>query len=229
MYEVVLSTMAPPPITEGYVNFEVPSIDKMCHTYYKIIGTLKPGVRPFIALHGGPGCNSEYLEILSDITRDRQIPLVLYDQIGGGLSTHLPEKAGDTTFWTIQLFIDELNNLLRKLGITEYDLLGHSWGGTLAVSHAIQQPPWLRNLILFSCDASTQLLEKGQVELRARLPKEVREALEKYEEDGEATPEYRKAKEYYKKHHMCTLDPMPEAIVRAFQWAAKDPTVPVTM
>lgn len=221
--------MASPSVTEGYIDFEVPSVSTVCQTYYKVIGTLAPGVPPFIALHGGPGCNSEYLEILSDVTAGQPNPLILYDQIGGGLSAHLPDKSGDTSFWTIQLFIDELNNLLRKLNIAEYDLLGHSWGGTLAVSYAVKQSQGLRNLILFSCDASTQLLEKGQVALRAKLPKEVREALERYEEDGKVTPEYKKAKGYYNKHHMCTLDPMPQAIARAFEWAAKDPTVPVTM
>jgi L-proline amide hydrolase len=217
-------------VIDGYIHFEVGSISKACQTYYKIIGTLKAGVRPLVALHGGPGCNSEYLEILTDVTKGQPGFLILYDQVGGGLSTHLPEKNGDTVFWTIQLFLDELDNLLTKLKIEEYDLLGHSWGGTLAVSHAVRRPAGLRNLILFSCDPSTQLLEQCQdVELKPRFPKEVREALEKYDEDGEVTPEYRKAREYYNKHHQCTIDPVPDAVVRAFQWVAEDPTVPLTM
>ncbi|TEB33460.1 proline-specific peptidase [Coprinellus micaceus] len=191
-------------VIDGYINFEVGSISKACKTYYKIIGTPESW--------GQPGF------------------LILYDQVGGGLSTHLPEKNGDTGFWTIQLFLDELDNLLTKLKIEEYDLLGHSWGGALAVSHAVRRPPGLRNLILFSCDPSTQLLEQCQdVELKPRFPKEVREALEKYDEDGEVTPEYRKAREYYNKHHQCTIDPAPDAVVRAFQWVAEDPTVPLTL
>ena len=76
---------------------------------------------------GGPGVNHSYLLILSDLTKAHGIPLVLYDQLGNGLSTHLPEKMGDVGFWTEGLFLDELDNLLKHLGIQDdYDLLGHS-------------------------------------------------------------------------------------------------------
>jgi pimeloyl-ACP methyl ester carboxylesterase len=80
-----------------------------------------------VALHGGPGVNHGYLLILSDLTQTYSIPLVVYDQIGTGYSTHLPEKRGDTSFWTEELFLAELNNLLTYLRIKDdYDLLGHS-------------------------------------------------------------------------------------------------------
>ena len=61
------------------------------------------------------------------------IPLILYDQIGNGLSTHLPEKKGDEEFWTEDLFHRELENLLAALKLDEsgYDLIGHSWGGMM--------------------------------------------------------------------------------------------------
>jgi pimeloyl-ACP methyl ester carboxylesterase len=53
------------------------------------------------------------------------IPVIMYDQLGCGNSTHLQEKNGDGTFWTISLFLSELDNLLRHLGIQdEYYLLG---------------------------------------------------------------------------------------------------------
>lgn len=56
------------------------------------------------------------------------IPIVFYDQIGNGESTHIKDKPAD--FWNPELFMDELDNLLKHLGIYEnFDLLGHSWGG----------------------------------------------------------------------------------------------------
>ncbi|TEB33461.1 proline-specific peptidase [Coprinellus micaceus] len=214
---------------EGYVGFEVPYLSRTCQTYYKIIGTLHHGVPPLIAIAGGPSCGSEYFEILSDVTEGRPKTLVLYDQLGSGRSTHLPETLGDTVLWTVQLFLDELHNLHEKLGIDKYDLLGHSWGGTIATSYAVQRPPGLRNLIIFSSQPSTQLLMEGHAEIRSILPREIREALDKYEEDGRATPEYRKGREYYTMHHMCMIVPMPPPIVMAFAWASKDPTVSLTM
>lgn len=216
-------------VHEGYVDFEVKSISQVCQTYYKIIGELKPGVRPFIALHGGPGVSSDYLEILADVTRGRPSPLVIYDQIGNARSTHLPEKMGDADFWSIQLFIDELKNLTSKLGVEEYDLLGHSWGGMLAAEVAVRQPPGLKHLVIMSSPASMTLWEEAQSVLRSKLPKDIQEVLDKYEEDGVDTPEYQAAVQYYYAHHLCLVNPSPEPIARCMDWIEKDPTVYLTM
>ena len=60
----------------------------------------------------------------------RTRPVVHYDQIGNGRSTHLPDKPAG--FWTPGLFLDELANLLDRLGIAgDYHLFGQSWGGML--------------------------------------------------------------------------------------------------
>jgi len=57
-----------------------------------------------------------------------RIPVILYDQLGIGASSHYPGVPKD--FWVPELFMDELDNLTRALGIHEdFDLLGHSWGG----------------------------------------------------------------------------------------------------
>lgn len=117
-------------VVEGEVEFVVPAAGKLCKTWYKIVGDLHASVsrRPLVALHGGPGVNHGYLFILTDLTTAHGIPLVLYDQLGSGYSTHLPEKMGDVEFWTEQLFLDELDNLLSHLGIQDnYDILGHSY------------------------------------------------------------------------------------------------------
>jgi hypothetical protein len=47
---VDLSTL---PVTEGFAPFNVPAAGKPCQTYYKIIGDLKGGKRPLVALNGG--------------------------------------------------------------------------------------------------------------------------------------------------------------------------------
>ncbi|KAJ3535616.1 hypothetical protein NMY22_g6408 [Coprinellus aureogranulatus] len=64
---------------------------------------------------------------------------------------------------------------------------------------------------------------------KSKFPKELRDALDKFEEDGKATPEYQQAMGYYWSHHLCTLDPMPQPIANGFGWVAKDPTVQMTM
>jgi L-proline amide hydrolase len=69
----------------------------------------------------------------------------------------LSEKKGDGSFWTVDLFLKELENLLGHLGITgEYDLDGHSAGGVLASEWAARRPKGLRKLVLSSTPASSK-------------------------------------------------------------------------
>lgn len=81
----------------------------------------------------------------------------MYDQLGCGRSTHLPEKKGDHDFWTPELFLLELDNLLAHIGIqNDYDILGQSWGGQLAAEHAVRQPKGLKNLVIANSLASSE-------------------------------------------------------------------------
>lgn len=214
-----------PPVTEGYVPFAVP--EKPCQTYYKVVGDLNSGATPLVALHGGPGVNHEYLLILADLG----VPLVVYDQIGSGKSTHYPEKMGDTSFWNDQLFLDELDAVLEYLGIRDnYDLAGHSWGGMCAARHAVRQPRGLRRLILMSTPADMRLWVEAQNHLRKLLPQEVQDVMEKNEKAGTTgSKEYQEVMGVFYAHYLCTLVPMPEAIANGFAEIAKDPTVYLTM
>jgi pimeloyl-ACP methyl ester carboxylesterase len=91
------------------------------------------GIPPLLVLHGGPGVPHNGLRPLRHLATTHSISVILYDQIGCCRSTHLPEKKGDRSFWTVDLFLKELQNLLEHLEIKgEYDLYGHSAGGVLA-------------------------------------------------------------------------------------------------
>lgn len=153
------------PISEGEVAFEVPDAGKPCKTWYKILGSLEDTTAPvLIGLHGGPGSGHEYLTPLADLYRPYGIPTVLYDQIGCGRSTHLREKMGDAKFWSFDLFIRELDNLVDHLKLREkgFFLLGQSWGGVLGASYAMSRgegksPPGLKKLVICSGPSSIPL------------------------------------------------------------------------
>ena len=70
-------------------------------TWYQVTGDLSSGRTPLVALHGGPGVAHNYLKPMEELAQDGW-PLVLYDQLGCGLSTHLPNAPRH--FWTIELF-----------------------------------------------------------------------------------------------------------------------------
>lgn len=195
-------------------------------TWYKVVGDLTCGVRPLVVVHGGPAFPHLYVRSYATLWETIGIPVVLYDQIGCGESTHLREKPKE--FWTFELFIAELENLVAKLGIQEgFDLLGHSWGGALAASYVLaRQPRGLKRLILSNTYASMRLWEEGCRRLIEKLPKEVKETIERCERDGTtASTEYKEAELVFLRRHAITLNPMPADLQLTIAELEKDNTV----
>ena len=162
--------------TELKIPFSVPGVDKECFTWCKIFGALEGAARrPLVVVHGGPGMCHDYLLPLADLSAAGTV-VVFYDQLGGGRSTHLPERTGDTAFWTEELFMAEVDNPVRHLGIQDnYSLLGQSWGGMLASRHASRRPKGLQRLIISDSPANMRLFEKGaHDDLIPKLPPDVR-------------------------------------------------------
>lgn len=189
------------------------------------------------ALHGGPGSGHNYLTPLGDLyAAPYNIPTLLYDQIGCGKSTHLREKKGDEAFWSFDLFISELNNLIDNLGIRErgFYLFGTSWGAVLAAEYAMRQPSdtpsGLKKLILQGGPASIPLFEQGLKGLLAKLPPDVRQTLEECDRRGDhESEEFQKAAKVFTTKHVCSLDPPPEEIRASFKNIKDDSTVYLTM
>ncbi|KAF9245306.1 Alpha/Beta hydrolase protein [Melanogaster broomeanus] len=219
-----MSSATLPEFVEGEAPFSVPGAGKECKTWYKVSGDLKSGIRPLVVLHGGPGCTHEYLEVVSQLTNLYSIPVVLYDQLGNGRSTHLQERNGDVKFWTTQLFIDELHNLLTHLGI--HDDLQRMLGAAFAT----QQPKGLHKLVIADSPASMKLWMEVAADLRLKLSQDVQDALNKHEAEGTTThEEYLAATQTFYDNFLCRVKPMPPALKAAFDWVDKDPTVYMTM
>lgn len=189
-------------VTEGTIPFVYQG--ETHQTWYKIFGDLTASTRtPLVALHGGPGLSHDYLVSLGDLTNSG-VPVILYDQIGNGHSTHLRDKP--KSFWTIDLFIDELVNLLTHFKIIDkFDIIGHSWGGMLGTEFEVRrQPAGLQRLILTNSLASMSLWNESNVLLRKNFPKDVQEGLEA----GMSDPKrYTEALLKFHAVHGCTIKP----------------------
>lgn len=204
-------------VQEGYADFQGHQ------TWYRVTGELASGRLPLVVAHGGPGCTHDYVDSFKDLAA-RGWPVVHYDQLGNGRSTHL--RGINPDFWTVALFLDELNNLLRHLGIRQYVLLGQSWGGMLAAEHGVRQPEGLRGLVIANSPASMALWREAAAGLRAELPVEVQATLERHEAAGTTdSPEYRAASEVFYARHVCRVQPMPAEVARTFAAIDADPTV----
>jgi L-proline amide hydrolase len=156
-------------------------------------------------------------------------PVIHYDQLGAGQSTHLPDKGAD--FWTVDLFLDELDNLLSHLGIRgRYHLIGQSWGGMLGAEHAINQPSGLRSLVIADSPASMDLWVSEANRLREDLPAEIQKVLLKHEEaETTDSDEYVEAEKAFYNRHVCRVVPNPPEVTESFDNIVKDPTVYHTM
>ncbi|MGW8984844.1 proline iminopeptidase-family hydrolase [Streptomyces parvus] len=197
-------------------------------TWYRLTGTPGRGRPAVVVVHGGPGSTHDYLIGLSSLSEDGW-PVVHYDQLGNGGSTHLPDAGAD--FWTVGLFLEELDNLLRHLGVADdYVLVGQSWGGMLAARHAADRPAGLRGLVIANSPASYPLWRQEMEVLRAALPPGVDATLRSHEAAGTThTEEYAEAVRVFNDRHVCRVRPLPPAYVASVMETANDPTVYHTM
>ena len=203
-------------------------------TWYRVDGPLEAddpdAPAPLVCLHGGPGVPHDYIESLAELHAETGRTVILYDQLGCGRSEHLPDA--DPGFWTVDLFKHELERVLEALGVAGgYHLLGQSWGGMLAMEHAIDQPAGLLSLVIANSPPSMDLWVREANRLREALPAEVQATLLRHEADGTTDdPAYEEAMMAFYERHVCRLpQPWPDEVQRSFAALAEDPTVYRTM
>ena len=197
-------------------------------TWYRVSGDLSAPRLPLVVAHGGPGGTHDYVDSFKELAR-RDRAVIHYDQIGNGKSTHLPDEGAD--FWTVDFFLGELDALLNHLGIAgRYALLGQSWGGMLSAEHAVRRPAGLKALILANSLASMPLWIAAGKELRATLPADVQETLNRHEAAATTDhPDYLAATRVFYDRHLCRVVPWPPEVARTFAAIDNDPTVYRTM
>jgi len=197
-------------------------------TWYRVVGDLKSSKTPVMVLHGGPGAGHNYCEPIAEVLAQTGRAAVLYDQIGCGNSTHLPDKPKE--FWTPELFMEELVLLTEHLGISsKYNIVGQSWGGMLGMQFAITKPKGLNALVVADSPASMEVWVSEANKLRKELPPEVEATLLKHEAAGTTEdPEYVAAVDVFYSRHLCRI-PQPPYVVASFEQLAADPTVYHTM
>ena len=211
--------MAAVQTTEAYLPF------REYRTWYRITGSLESEKLPLVVAHGGPGCTHDYVDSFKGIAALDGRAVIHYDQLGNGHSTRLPDKGPD--FWTPALFLEELDALLKHLGIQDrYAFLGQSWGGMLGAEHAVRQPKGLKALVVANSPANMHTWVAEANRLREELPQDVQDTLLKHEEAGTITdPEYIAASRVFYDRHVCRVTPWPDDVARTFAAMDEDNTV----
>ncbi len=129
---------------------------------------------PLLIINGGPGLNSDgFQELAQKLSGHNRV--IIYDQRGTGHSV-LPVI--DSSSITMALMLDDIESLRKGLGIQQWIVLGHSFGGMLASYYATQRPSEIRGMILSSSGGiDLDLLNYVNANINARLTKEQRDSF----------------------------------------------------
>lgn len=179
-------------------------------THFRVIGNgaTQPAL---LCVHGGPAFGSEYLLSLATIGQTGR-KVVFYDQLGCGASGH-PEANFN---WSLPLFVEELEAVRDAAELEQYHVLGHGWGGVIALEHALRRPAGLAGLVLASTVPSIPGWRAALAGLVARLPGEVRRSLEGLGcADASASAACRGLLDIVLRHHFCRMNPWPDVLERA--------------
>ncbi len=145
--------------------------------------------------------------------------MVFYDQIGCGRSDH-PD---DPALWVMDTFVDEVATIREALGLDRVHLLGHSWGGWLALEYALRSPAGLASLVLASTCACLPAFAAETRRLKESLPPEVQKVIDRHEAEGTIDdPAYAQATMSFYTQWMCRLDPFPEHLMRSVSSLSED-------
>jgi proline iminopeptidase len=100
----------------------------------------REGSGPTLVCHpGGPGFSASSLTDLGGLADSFE--LVLLDPRGTGGTAHAPTYRQEE-------YVEDLEELRAALGLEQFDLLGHSHGGFVAVAYAAAHPQRVRKLVL---------------------------------------------------------------------------------
>lgn len=176
------------------------------------------GALKVLLLHGGPAFTHNYLEAMESFLPQAGIEMYYYDQLGCG-NSDIPY---DPALWTLPRYVNEVEEVRRGLGLDRFVLLGHSWGGILAIEYALNYPQHLRGLVISNMTAGIQSYLKRTAALKTQLlsPELLARfnAMEAAKDYG--NPEYtRIVMETLYPQMICRLKPWPEPLSRAFRLA----------
>ncbi len=126
------------PVSPGAHKFTVGGVQ----LWYRVAGRTR-GV-PLIFLHGGPGQGSQAFQAIGGPELEKTQRLVYLDQRGGGRSA----RPQDPSNYSIDIMVEDVEQLRRHLGLPKVALLGHSFGASLALEYAARYPQHTAAVVL---------------------------------------------------------------------------------
>ena len=172
-----------------------------------------------LLLNGGPGATHEYFECFESFLLPEGFEIIYYDQLGCGLS----DNPKDTTMWDLGRYVEEVEQVRKALNLNKdnFYLLGHSWGGILAMQYALKYQDNIKGLIISNMMSSCPAYGKyAQEVLAPQFDQKILDTIRQIEAKGDFTnPKYMELlmPHFYAKH-ICRipLEQWPEPLTRSF-------------
>ncbi|MEE2692457.1 MAG: proline iminopeptidase-family hydrolase [Pseudomonadota bacterium] len=132
------------------------------------VWTKRVGANPklkLLLLHGGPAFTHDYFEAFDSYLPAAGVEYYYYDQLGAGRS----DRPDNDDLWTIPRFVDEVEQVRVALGLdeTNFCILGHSWGGILAIEYVLAHQDKLKCVIVSNMMASIPAYNEYAAEVLA--------------------------------------------------------------
>lgn len=116
-------------------------------------------------MHGGPGTSPEYFENFPS-KLGKNYTIYFYSQLG----TYFSDIPKDSSLYTINSFVNDIEEVRKSLNLNEFYILGHSWGNQLAQAYTAKYPKHLKGLILCNnINEKDEILEDYQTQLYANI------------------------------------------------------------
>jgi len=186
------------------------------------VWTKRVGNNPTIKLlllHGGPGATHEYFEAFDSYFPAAGIEYYYYDQLGSFYS----DQPDDPALWETDRFVEEVEQVRVALGLgpENFFLLGHSWGGILAIEYALKYQDNVKGLIISNMMASIPAYnEYAHNVLMPAMDQGVLAEIQALEESGDIeNPRYMELlmPNHYEQHILrMPGDQWPDPVNRAF-------------
>ena len=197
------------------------------------VWTRRTGNNPTIKvllLHGGPGGNHQAFAAFDSYFPDAGIEYYMYDQLGSTYS----DQPHEDSLWETDRFVDELEQVRQalKLGPDNLYLVGHSWGGILAIEYALKYPDQLKGLVISNMMSSVPAYNTyAKTVLMPQMePAVLAEVLAMEKRKDYANPRYEELlmTDFYTDHVLrMPLKQWPAAVLRSFADINKEIYVPM--
>ncbi|HSF15753.1 MAG TPA: proline iminopeptidase-family hydrolase [Vicinamibacteria bacterium] len=198
------------------------------HVWTKRVGN-NPTTKVLL-LHGGPGATHEYFEAFDSYFPAAGIEYYYYDQLGSAYS----DQPDAPELWEVPRFVEEVEQVRSALGLdrSNFYLLGHSWGGILAMEYALKYQQHLKGLVISNMMASISAYnEYARTVLMPEMDQSALAEIKQLEAEGEYdNPRYMElliANHYVDHVLRMPREQWPDPVNRAFEKINPDIYIPM--